>query len=392
MKYSVNFEKMEQAVQYLNQQDIDLWLIVTSEGSDPCLNLVTGVKTVGPGAFVLTRTGEKLALCSSIDAQDIEESGLFQEVIKYTTSLAEPLKNVVRRFQPKKIALNYSEDEHLADGLTVGRFRWLKETLEEDFTGDFVSSQPFLCRLRSIKTDREVDTIYRAIRLTHKIYDSIISKLKVGLSEKQVGQLFVDEMERHHVVNGIDRALSMPIVLKERIAHRSPSDAVIEPGDLLIMDFSIDIDGYVSDIARTVYFLKNGEKEAPSHVNRAFATIYEAITKAAEGLKPGVTGHQVDAIARTHLTANGYPEITHATGHQIGRDVHDGGVLLGPKWARYGSSPYGQVEEGMVFTLEPTLFTDQGLQFIVEENVLVTQDGAEFLTERQKELILIPAT
>lgn len=389
MKYSVNFEKMEQAIKYLKAEEIDLWLIITSEGSDPCLPLVTGVKTVGPGAFVISKSGEKLALCSSIDAQDIEESGLFDEVYKYTTSLAEPLKRVVKEFNPAKIAINYSEDEHLADGLTVGRYRWLRETIKEVFKGEFVSSQCFLSSLRSIKTDREVDTIYRAIRLTQEIYSSIFNKLRVGMTEKQVGQLFVDEMEKHNVVNGIDRTLSMPIVLKERIAHRSPSDAIIEPGDLLIMDFSLEIDGYVSDIARTVYFLKLGEEEAPKHITQAFNTIYDAISKAAEKLKPGVIGCEVDGIARSHLTENGYPEITHATGHQIGRDVHDGGVLLGPKWARYGNSPYGKVEEGMVFTLEPTLFTESGLQFIVEENVLVTQDGAEFLTERQSELILI---
>ncbi len=87
---------------------------------------------------------------------------------------------------------------------------------------------------------------------------------------------------------------------------------------------------------------------------------------------------------------NGYPEITHATGHQIGRAVHDGGALLGPRWKRYGGAPYESLEKGMVFTIEPTLFLDDGVHFIVEENIVVTESGMEYLTQRQNELILIP--
>ncbi|WP_423410715.1 M24 family metallopeptidase [Heyndrickxia sp. MSNUG] len=385
-------EKLAQASQYLHESNIDLWLILTSEGSDPCIPLVTGVATVGPGAFLISKEGKKLAVCSSIDAQDIEESSLFDEVYKYTNSLSETLTRLVGDLSPNTIAVNISKEEHLADGLTVGRYRWLKRILENVYQNDFVSSEPFLNKLRAIKSDAEVRSIQKAIKVTEEIYDSVFSQLKPFMSEKEVGALFVKEMEKRGVFNGVDRKLSMPIVMKENIAHRPPSDSIIEPGDVVIMDFSVDVDGYVSDIARTVYFLNKGEDKAPDRVEVAFKAVHEAITKAAATIKPGIKGHEVDQEARTYYVSNGYPEITHATGHQIGRAVHDGGALLGPKWKRYGNAPYKTLEKGMVFTIEPTLFLDKGIHFIVEENVLVTESGMEYLTKRQNELILIPFT
>ncbi|MED3550099.1 Xaa-Pro peptidase family protein [Cytobacillus praedii] len=390
--YQVQKEKLNQAVESLREQNIDIWLILTSEGSDPCIPLVTGVGTVGPGVIIVTKKGEKFALCSSIDAQDIEESELFDEVYKHSGSLAVLLAEVVGKINPNKIALNISKEEHLTDGLTAGRYRWLKKTLKDVFEGEYVSSEEFLTLIRSIKSKTEIEHIDKAVKITEAIYKQVFTEMKAGMTEKELGALFVKELEKHKVVNGVDRTLSMPIVLKENIAHRGPGDAVVEEGDLVIFDFSVEVNGYVSDIARTVYFLREGETEAPEEIQAAFSAVHEAITKAALMIKPGVKGHEVDSAARKHYGSLGYPEITHATGHQIGRDVHDGGVLLGPRWKRYGNAPFGELKEGMVFTIEPTLFLDNGIHFIVEENVVVTSDGVKYLTERQDEIICIQTT
>lgn len=391
MGNSVNRQKMEQAVKYLKDLEIDLWLILTSEGSDPSIPLITGVGTVGIGAFLISNKGEKVAICSSIDAQDLEESGLFDRVVKYSHATgAEPvIKETILSFNPKRIALNYSLEENLADGLTVGRYRWLLDLLGDSYRGEFLSSESFLSLLRSIKTPLEIERIQKAVDITIEIYEEVFKRLKVGMTESEIGSMFVEELEKRNVVNGVDRRLSMPIVMKERIAHRPPGNAVIEHGDLLIVDFSVEYEGYVSDIARTIYFLRPDEDEAPPQIRKVFQAIYDAISLAGEALSPGAVGYEVDQIARNHLLSKGLPEITHATGHQIGRDVHDGGTLLGPRWERYGKAPYGPVLEGMVFTLEPTVFMDGGIHFIIEENVVVTNDGPIYLSKRQENLIYI---
>ncbi|MEZ7172947.1 M24 family metallopeptidase [Sporosarcina sp. OR05] len=383
-------EKVEQAISYLNEGYADAWLIYASESSDPCLELVPGVATVGPGIFLFTKDGGRYAICSSIDAQDIEESGVFHEVIKHSPSIEEGLRELMLKVAPKRIALNYSIEEPLADGLTTGRYRWLMKALSEFPEVEFVSSEPFLTKLRSIKTKAELQAIHHAVNLTTTIYSECFRQLKAGMTEKEAGDLFVNALNDRGLVNGVDRTASRPIVMKENIAHRPPSDAVIDAGDLVIFDFSVEYAGYVSDIARTVYFLKEGETEPPKEIQQTFNVIYEAITMAKEALRPGAKGFEIDNIARQHYLSNGYPDITHATGHQIGRDVHDGGALLGPAWERYGEAPFMEIEAGMVFTIEPTIFMENGVHFIVEENVVVTEDGAEWLSERQHEVVCIP--
>lgn len=387
-------EKIDQAIGFMREEEIDLWLIYASDGSDPVLPLIPGLATVGTGAFLLSADGTLTAVCSSIDAQDIRESGLFEEVLEYGAhvGIGDLLPKAVSAVDHRRVALNYSKDSHLCDGLTEGRYRALMKMLNagEDTTVDeYRSSERFLTRVRSIKSPREIEVIRRAVDITIEIYDEAIRQMRVGMTEREIGSLFVEAMRRRGVVNGIDRRLSMPIVMKERFAHRGPGDAVIEPGDLVIIDFSVDVEGYVSDIARTVYFLRPGEDTPPPDVTDAFSAVYGAIECARSALKPGVQGYQVDAAARSYLLDHGYPEITHATGHQIGRAVHDGGVLLGPRWPRYGSAPFGLIEEGMVFTIEPTIIEEGKPSFIVEDNWIVRDGGVEPLSRRQDHLIVV---
>lgn len=385
-------QKMQQAAQYLRQEGIDLWLLFASEGSDPAVKLLTGLKTVGRTCFLITKEGRKLALCSIIDAQESQDSGIFDEVIPYNNDLPQQLRALMERLAPNSIAINFSQDDNLCDGLTVGRYRWLKRQLGEPWGSRLVSSEKMLQRIRSIKTPEEVAAIRNAIRITQEIYEVVFGRLKPGMTEYQVGQIFVEEMSRRGVVEAASKELTMPIVMKERISHRAPGDAVIEPGDFLIMDFGIDCDSYCSDIARTVYFLKPGETQAPPRMQQLFDAAHQAITLAAQAVKPGVIGYQVDQAAREYLLSQGMPEITHATGHQIGQFEHDGGAMFAPRWERYGQAPYGVIEENMVLSLEPTILNGEGdYSVLCEEDILVTRDGAEFLSRRQDQLILIPA-
>ena len=104
---------------------------------------------------------------------------------------------------------------------------------------------------------------------------------------------------------------------------------------------------------------------------------------------PASPGHEVDAAARASLVAAGYEEPKYALGHQLGRAAHDGGTLLAPLWDRYGDAPRGLVEEGHVYTLEYGAPVPGRGYIGLEEDVLVTADGIEWLSTPQRELWLV---
>lgn len=187
------------------------------------------------------------------------------------------------------------------------------------------------------------------------------------------------------VYSGIFKALS----------HAPPKDVVIQPGDILWVDFGVRFHGYTTDMIRASYLLKDGESEPPAEVKKMFATLRRANEAAAAIMKPGVEGYRVDAAAREVVTEAGYPEFFHATGHPVGRVVHGAGPALAPRSGRFGPAVEMKLEPGQIFAVEPSVMrpaeTEDGAYIMnMEEEVLITDDGSEYLAPHQTELILIP--
>ncbi|MDD8013128.1 MAG: M24 family metallopeptidase, partial [Acidobacteriota bacterium] len=172
-------------------------------------------------------------------------------------------------------------------------------------------------------------------------------------------------------------------------AHSAPTGNILKPGHIFNIDFGVKVEKYCSDLQRTWYILRPGEKEAPPEVKRGFAVLSESIRLAFAALKPGARGLDIDTIARSHIVSQGYDEYPHALGHQVGRDAHDGGALLAPAWERYGSLPFMPLEKDQVFTIEPRIYIKDYGVATVEEMVVITAGGAEYLSQPQTELYLV---
>lgn len=378
-------EKTRQALAQLPSDE--LWLFLTQEGSDASVPLVFDTNSVGKAAFLLHATGPK-ALVSKIDVGHLEQHASHIETRTYLESFDEALETWLRELQPKTLLLNYSEHDIRCDGLTHGQFlgleRLVRKTLPE---AQLVSSEAHLRRVQGVKTAEELRRLQGAIDHTITMYERLLPSLQTGMTERQV-QAQMNQLAAELGAPPEPGDFGGPLVLINRVgmSHRGPTDEEIRPGDLLIMDTALEVEGYFSDIARTVYFLEEDESAPPEPETRVFEAIYGAIDAAFDALKPGVAGFEVDAAARDHLLALGYPEIQHSTGHQIGRHVHDGGALLGPLWEKSRRAAQLHIEAGMVFTLEPTVLMTPEPSMIVEENVVITENGARYLHPRQQTL------
>jgi Xaa-Pro aminopeptidase len=254
-----------------------------------------------------------------------------------------------------------------------------------------VSAEPVISALRGRKTPTELARIRQAVEITDEIYRKTFDFVRVGMTEIEIGE-YMQSLAREYGVGLAWPAENCPAVNSgpdSPIGHNGPTDIRVERGHLLHFDFGVRYDEYCSDIQRAAYVLRDDETEAPAEVQRGFITIRTAIEKAREAMKTGVTGNSIDVISREIVTDSGYPEYPHALGHQLGRVAHDGGALLGPLWEKYGDSPNQKLEVGQVFTIEPSLAVANYGMMGIEEDVLITENGAEYFTEPQREIVLI---
>lgn len=388
-------EKLRQAVEILREQDVDLWLTLVRETMltrDPCLDLIAGTYSAWTGAFLVSASGETTAIVGRFDADSVRQIEAYDEVVAYDESIRPALRAVIERLDPRSIALNYSESDPAADGLTHGLWLVLLETLRGTPYGDrLLSSEGIVNALRGRKSAGEIERIRAAVRETEEIFDHVTRSLAAGLEEVEIAALVHAEVAARELglAWGAEHCPAVNAGPEKEVGHSSPGSLRTRRGELLHIDFGVVREGYASDLQRVWYLLDEGETEAPADVARPWRALWTAMDAGADALRPGAAGWQVDAAARSALVGAGFPEPMYAFGHQLGRSAHDGGTLLGPRWDRYGSAPLGRVEAGNVFTLELGT-TVPGRGYIgLEEDVLVTADGVEFLSTPQRELWLV---
>ena len=393
---SIVAEKLEQTTGILNELGADTWLTFvreTGDFCDPVLPLILGQNLTWQSALIVTRSGERIAIVGNFEEDAVKSLGIWTEVIPYVKSIREVLVETLDRIRPAKIAVNYSADDVKADGLTHGMYLLLRRHLEgTPHQERLVSAGDIINALRGRKTRGELDLIRTAIEQAEAIFDEAGRVASIGKTEEAVANLMQEQTRER----GLDLAWDphgCPIVNtgpESMVGHGLPSQLTIEPGHLFHIDFGVRYEGFCSDLQRMWYVPREGESEPPESVQHAFDTVVKAIQKSAAAIRPGVAGWEIDAIAREAVTAAGYPEFQHGLGHSVGRSAHDGGTGLLPRWEKYGQTPYGKLEVGNVFTVEPSIQDVDGHGCLgLEEMVVVTDRGCEFLSSPQTTLRLL---
>jgi len=239
----------------------------------------------------------------------------------------------------------------------------------------FRSATPITRVLRAKKDAREVEFLRRAGAGVDRVSARLAGLKFSGHTEQEISRLVTRmTLEEDH-----DHALFWIVASGPNSAspHHEPTDRVIEPGDLVVVDFGGTHRGYCSDTTRT---FSVGEPDAQQiEVHAAVRAAQEAATAA---VAPGVSAEQIDQVARRTITDAGYGEyFIHRTGHGIGLEGHEHPYLV------EGNSE--KLEPGMCFSIEPGIYLPDRFGVRIEDIVTVTENGVESLNQANRALVQV---
>lgn len=260
--------------------------------------------------------------------------------------------------------------------LTVGEFARMQEklpnvTLTMDNTAD-----KMILDLRAHKDKTELKAICRAQEITDKGFAYICGYIKEGMTEKEIAL----ELEHYMLSLGAEK-LSFDTIcvsgVNTSLPHGVPSDKKVEKGDFITMDFGVVIDGYCSDMTRTVAL-----GYVTDEMKKVYETVLAAHLASRDAIKVGTPNKDIDAAARSLIYAAGYEGcFGHGLGHSVGLEIHED--------PRYSTAGEGVCEVGHVMTIEPGIYLEGKFGVRIENMIYIDEGEIIDLTQSPRELIII---
>lgn len=312
------------------------------------------------GAVLVTRDVTLLITDFRYIEQACQESP-HCEVVKQEGTLDAAICSAVQRLSIQRLAIE-------EDTVTVEQWNKLRET-----GAQLVSAAGAVEKLRLVKSAEEIQIIERAMRATEQALAEALQNFKIGMTEAEAAIELECGIRRH----GADRIKPNFVVAsgpRSALPHGRPTSRVIQPGDFLVMDIGGFVEGYYSDVTRTVVFGDPSPRQ-----REVYNLVLSGQMLALEAIGPGVPGEQVDAMVRKLFAEKGFrDEFGHSLGHGVGLALHEG-----PRLARGFGQP---LRSGMVVTVEPGLYISGWGGIRIEDMVVITENGVRNLTTAPKEL------
>ena len=389
-------EKLPIIYEALTENDVDAWLITGRESimkSEPILSVLGDMDFIIATTLIFTAAGKCIAIVSPLDVEGYKLIEGIDEVVEYQTTMEESIYEVLSKLKPKTLALNYCSSDAAADGLTVGMYRMLERVFERlDHTMQTVSAFPIVSDVRGRKTSSQIEKIRHCAVKADEYLRRVPEICKKGTTSLDIFNFLHDVAYKDGYGMSWADSQCPGVSVDPNVpsGHMGIVSTPIKEGYLINIDYGVSKDGYCSDLQRMYYVLKENEDDAPEEVKKAFYLVRDAIREAKEFMREGVTGFQVDQIARHKIVDEGYDSWNAALGHQVGHQTHDGGTILANRRPRYNRPELidTPLRVGNVFTIEPGIETPWG-RVGIEEDVVITEHGTEWLVEPQQELILI---
>ncbi len=317
------------------------------------------------GVALITETDAKFITDFRYVDQASEQATNF-DIVQHKSSLIEEIATQLKELGIKKLGF---EKSHVS-------FAQYEEFKTKFIETKLVPISGMLESLRLIKDEQEINILKEAAQIADAAFDHIIKYIKPGLTELDVSNELEFFMRKHGAVSS-----SFDIIvasgIRSALPHGVASDKIIKKGELVTLDFGAYYKGYCSDITRTVAVGKPS-----SELEKIYNTVLEAQLRGMNGIKPGLTGKEADALTRDYITEQGYGEyFGHSTGHGLGMEVHEGPGL--------SMKSDTVLEPGMVVTVEPGIYISGVGGTRIEDDTVITANGNETLTYSTKELLII---
>ena len=358
-------ERLAKIRQLMTEEKLD-GLIVTTAPNRRYLSGFTG----SSGILVISQ--ERAVLLTDFRyldqaAEEVKAYGF--QVKKHQPAILETVAEEIKAQGTKARSKWGFESENLVEKA----YRTLQAKLDR---GILTPTEGLVNRLRRIKSVDELGSIRKAVEITDQAWARLQPELKPGRTEKEIAALF-EYFQRELGAEGAAFPTIVASGPRSALPHGVPTDKKIAAGDLLVLDGGAVYNGYCSDFTRTVVV-----GAAPTADQQAlYDLVLKAQQAALDGMRPGVTGKDVDALARKVIAEAGYGErFGHGLGHSLGLEIHEA--------PRLALTDETVLETGVVYTVEPGIYLADWGGIRIEDVVVVTETGIEDLTASPKTIIL----
>lgn len=358
--------RLEKLMQWLQEQNTEAAFLTSTPSVFYMTNFHCEPHERLLGLFVFQEK-EPMLICPKMEEGHARGAGWTHEIIGYTDT-DNPWDMIAKAIEARGIDAGTVaiEKEHL----NVERYEYLSQLFPK---ATFRSAEEKVRELRLIKDEKELAILREAAAMADYAVEIGVNAIQENRSELEVLATIEHELKK----KGIHKMSFDTMVLtgaNSALPHGVPGANKMQRGDFVLFDLGVIIDGYCSDITRTVAFGEISDEQ-----KRIYETVLKGQLNAVESCKPGATFSEIDRAARSVIADAGYGDFfPHRLGHGLGISVHEF-----PDVKEGNNSP---LREGMVFTIEPGIYVPNLGGVRIEDDVYITKDGVEILTKFPKEL------
>lgn len=362
-------QRITQLEKWLQEQDISFALISSTPNLFYLSNFYTTPheRLVALGVFP---EGEPFLVCPKMELTNAKRAGWDYELIGYSDT--DHPWDLIQRAVQKRCSSIHSiaiEKQHL----TFERGEQLKILFQH---AEIKGVEQIVNKLRLIKDETEISILREAAKLADFGVEVGVHALSEGKTELEIIAAIEYELKK----KGVRQMSFSTMVLtgvKTALPHGAPSLDQIQKGDLVLFDLGVIVDGYCSDITRTIAYYDINDKQ-----REIYETVHKAQLAAIAVSKLGTEIGRLDQVAREIITEAGYGEFfTHRIGHGLGIDVHE--------FPSMNATNKDRLQAGMTFTIEPGIYVPDLGGVRIEDDLLITDNGVDVLTKYPKELQIV---